>query len=175
MLGMLWGHLVSITPKFAGPCLCGRYFEAFPSLAACRSSRRYARSVLVNLNHPLTCSPASSSSQTSPETTTLAFSLMAVRCSRCGGVVWLPTAFLYGLWILICAEEGDAHIVRMDSEGRLTMSEQSVKIACLQPPVDPVGILCIGLNYKKHAAETKSPIPKYPGALRVYGVLMVGR
>ncbi len=30
------------------------------------------------------------------------------------------------------------------------------------PPVDAPAILCIGLNYKGHAKETKKPIPEYP-------------
>src|SRR5258708_127855 len=29
-------------------------------------------------------------------------------------------------------------------------------------PVVPSAILCIGLNYRKHAAESNSPLPKFP-------------
>jgi 2-keto-4-pentenoate hydratase/2-oxohepta-3-ene-1,7-dioic acid hydratase in catechol pathway len=29
-------------------------------------------------------------------------------------------------------------------------------------PLQPTNILCIGLNYKKHAAESNSPTPQYP-------------
>jgi 2-keto-4-pentenoate hydratase/2-oxohepta-3-ene-1,7-dioic acid hydratase in catechol pathway len=32
----------------------------------------------------------------------------------------------------------------------------------LLPPVDPPNIVCIGLNYRKHAKEGKNPIPKDP-------------
>jgi 2-keto-4-pentenoate hydratase/2-oxohepta-3-ene-1,7-dioic acid hydratase in catechol pathway len=32
----------------------------------------------------------------------------------------------------------------------------------LLAPVVPNAILCIGLNYKKHAAESNSPLPKFP-------------
>ncbi len=32
----------------------------------------------------------------------------------------------------------------------------------LLAPVVPSAILCIGLNYKKHAAESNSPLPKFP-------------
>ena len=32
----------------------------------------------------------------------------------------------------------------------------------LLPPVDPPNIICIGLNYRKHAEETGSPIPPEP-------------
>ncbi len=32
----------------------------------------------------------------------------------------------------------------------------------LLAPLDPIVILCIGLNYKKHAEETQAPLPKHP-------------
>ncbi len=32
----------------------------------------------------------------------------------------------------------------------------------LLAPLDPVAILCIGLNYRQHAAETGIKIPEYP-------------
>ena len=32
----------------------------------------------------------------------------------------------------------------------------------LRAPLDPPAIFCIGLNYRKHAAETNAPLPKYP-------------
>ena len=35
-------------------------------------------------------------------------------------------------------------------------------IARLLAPLDPVAILCIGLNYRQHAAETNAPIPVVP-------------
>ena len=40
------------------------------------------------------------------------------------------------------------------------MSEKSAKY--LPPIPNPGKILCIGLNYRKHAEETGSPIPDYP-------------
>jgi len=36
---------------------------------------------------------------------------------------------------------------------------EPVKLLC---PLIPAAILCIGLNYRKHAAETKAPIPEFP-------------
>lgn len=37
------------------------------------------------------------------------------------------------------------------------------KSAKFLPPIpDPPKVLCIGLNYRKHAEETKNPIPPYP-------------
>ena len=41
-----------------------------------------------------------------------------------------------------------------------TVSEKSAKY--LPPIPNPGKILCIGLNYRKHAEETGSPIPSYP-------------
>ena len=41
-----------------------------------------------------------------------------------------------------------------------TVSEKSAKY--LSPIPSPGKILCIGLNYRKHAEETGSPIPQYP-------------
>ncbi len=41
-----------------------------------------------------------------------------------------------------------------------TVSERSAKY--LTPIPNPGKILCIGLNYRKHAEETGSPIPTYP-------------
>lgn len=35
-------------------------------------------------------------------------------------------------------------------------------IQAILPPLDPCAILCIGLNYKKHAEETRMDIPQYP-------------
>ncbi len=37
-----------------------------------------------------------------------------------------------------------------------------VKIGKLLAPIEPVSILCIGLNYRQHAAETGAPIPRFP-------------
>ena len=35
-------------------------------------------------------------------------------------------------------------------------------MAKLLAPVVPTDILCIGLNYRRHAAEGNAPIPKLP-------------
>ena len=35
-------------------------------------------------------------------------------------------------------------------------------IATVLAPIDPVALLCIGLNYRQHATETNSPLPQYP-------------
>ena len=44
----------------------------------------------------------------------------------------------------------------------LTRTDQRVRIATYLPPVHPLSIQCIGLNYRDHAEETKMAIPNYP-------------
>ncbi|MCP4644502.1 MAG: fumarylacetoacetate hydrolase family protein [bacterium] len=42
------------------------------------------------------------------------------------------------------------------------MTDEVVEAKEWLAPVDPRTILCIGLNYRKHAEESGSPIPEYP-------------
>ena len=35
-------------------------------------------------------------------------------------------------------------------------------VAKLLAPVEPAALLCVGLNYRRHAEETKAQIPQYP-------------
>jgi 2-keto-4-pentenoate hydratase/2-oxohepta-3-ene-1,7-dioic acid hydratase in catechol pathway len=49
-----------------------------------------------------------------------------------------------------------------DSIFDLSPTEQKLKIDRLLAPIVPTDILCIGLNYREHAAETKSRIPDHP-------------
>jgi len=44
----------------------------------------------------------------------------------------------------------------------LTRTDQRARIAAYLPPVHPASIQCIGLNYKRHAAETNMELPKAP-------------
>lgn len=58
------------------------------------------------------------------------------------------------------------------ADGTYTLMEGDLFTACsdtgvkvegkLLAPIEPRAILCIGLNYRKHAEETKAEIPKYP-------------
>lgn len=52
-----------------------------------------------------------------------------------------------------------------------TVSEKSAKY--LSPIPAPGKILCIGLNYRKHAEETGSPIPSYPVVFTRFGNTLV--
>jgi 2-keto-4-pentenoate hydratase/2-oxohepta-3-ene-1,7-dioic acid hydratase in catechol pathway len=52
---------------------------------------------------------------------------------------------------------------------------QPVAGAHLLPPVpDPQKIICIGLNYRDHAAETNAPIPREPILFSKYVTALVG-
>src|SRR5476651_2223952 len=42
------------------------------------------------------------------------------------------------------------------------------------PIVDPRKIICVGLNYKDHAAESGSPIPRDPVLFSKYNTALVG-
>lgn len=41
-------------------------------------------------------------------------------------------------------------------------SGEEARVACLLAPVEPRAILCIGVNYRRHALEFGSPIPQRP-------------
>ncbi len=41
-------------------------------------------------------------------------------------------------------------------------TQEAVEVKQLLAPLQPVDIICIGLNYRKHAAEGNSPIPEFP-------------
>lgn len=46
--------------------------------------------------------------------------------------------------------------------GDLSVTDQAVRPGKLLAPITPPNILCIGLNYRRHAEETKAPLPEYP-------------
>src|SRR3954467_12661337 len=41
-------------------------------------------------------------------------------------------------------------------------TNEPVQPAKILAPLDPVAVLCTGLNYRKHAVETGSPLPPNP-------------
>lgn len=49
-----------------------------------------------------------------------------------------------------------------DLYGKLTPSGEKADLRKLLAPVEPTGILCIGLNYKQHAAESGMKEPELP-------------
>jgi 2-keto-4-pentenoate hydratase/2-oxohepta-3-ene-1,7-dioic acid hydratase in catechol pathway len=45
---------------------------------------------------------------------------------------------------------------------KLEPTSQSVVVSKVLAPVEPTAVLCIGLNYRQHAAETNAPLPQWP-------------
>lgn len=58
--------------------------------------------------------------------------------------------------------DGSAFVIEGDIFGDFRVTDQKTEIAKLLAPVQPFAIICIGLNYKFHAEETKAAIPQHP-------------
>lgn len=61
-------------------------------------------------------------------------------------------------------QHADGRTTRLAGEifGELTDTGESAAVAKLLAPIEPRDIICIGLNYRKHAAEGNQPIPEWP-------------
>ena len=63
------------------------------------------------------------------------------------------------------AELGDGSgRLRMEGDifGEHRVTNERAEVKKLLAPVAPVALMCIGLNYRQHAAETKAAIPRFP-------------
>ncbi len=58
--------------------------------------------------------------------------------------------------------DGTAHEIAGDIYGKFEVTSRPADVRKLLAPVAPTGILCIGLNYRRHAAEGNAPIPQWP-------------
>jgi len=58
--------------------------------------------------------------------------------------------------------DGSAKEIVGDIFGQFSVTEKPVAVHKLLAPVAPSNLLCIGLNYRRHAAEGKAPIPEFP-------------
>jgi 2-keto-4-pentenoate hydratase/2-oxohepta-3-ene-1,7-dioic acid hydratase in catechol pathway len=58
--------------------------------------------------------------------------------------------------------DGSATQLRGSLAEGFTASSEAAPVARLLAPLDPAAILCIGLNYRQHAAETNAPLPEFP-------------
>jgi len=58
--------------------------------------------------------------------------------------------------------DGTATRLSGDLFSTLTDTGEPVTVARLLAPIEPRDIFCIGLNYRKHAAEGNQPIPEHP-------------
>jgi 2-keto-4-pentenoate hydratase/2-oxohepta-3-ene-1,7-dioic acid hydratase in catechol pathway len=59
-------------------------------------------------------------------------------------------------------EGGRVRQIEGDVFGDHTVTDKTAEVARLLAPVEPRQILCIGLNYRQHAAETGAKIPEFP-------------
>ena len=62
------------------------------------------------------------------------------------------------------AEQADGSALQIEGDifGEYRVTNAKAHMAKVLAPVVPTAILCIGLNYKRHAEEGKAPIPKWP-------------
>jgi 2-keto-4-pentenoate hydratase/2-oxohepta-3-ene-1,7-dioic acid hydratase in catechol pathway len=58
--------------------------------------------------------------------------------------------------------DGTAREIDGDILSQYRQTEKIADVRKLLSPLVPTGILCIGLNYRRHAAEGNAPIPKWP-------------
>ena len=58
--------------------------------------------------------------------------------------------------------DGTARRIQGDIFGEHRVTDERADVKKLLAPVAPVAFLCIGLNYRQHAAETKAKIPSFP-------------
>lgn len=59
--------------------------------------------------------------------------------------------------------DGSARVIAGDLfTGEFAVTDKPSQMARLLSPVSPAALLCIGLNYRKHAEETGAPLPSHP-------------
>ena len=58
--------------------------------------------------------------------------------------------------------DGSARRIAGDIYGAHSVTAEAADVARLLAPITPAQILCIGLNYRQHAAETGARIPERP-------------
>ena len=51
---------------------------------------------------------------------------------------------------------------RHEATGRMQATDRSIAVMEVLPPLDPVAIYGVGLNYRDHAAETGKEVPRSP-------------
>jgi 2-keto-4-pentenoate hydratase/2-oxohepta-3-ene-1,7-dioic acid hydratase in catechol pathway len=59
------------------------------------------------------------------------------------------------------ALESKAHLLKREG-GKTLISDETVDVEIVLPPVDPPAIFAVGLNYADHAAEVKMELPRNP-------------
>ncbi len=69
-----------------------------------------------------------------------------------------------GGYILYGAQQLDGSVRRIQGDifGDHLVTDERADVKKLLAPIAPTAFLCIGLNYRQHAAETKAKIPSFP-------------
>ena len=57
---------------------------------------------------------------------------------------------------------GTAQRIAGDLLGEFHITDEPITLGKVLAPIQPTAIFCIGLNYRKHAEESNSPIPQQP-------------
>jgi 2-keto-4-pentenoate hydratase/2-oxohepta-3-ene-1,7-dioic acid hydratase in catechol pathway len=60
--------------------------------------------------------------------------------------------------------ETDGRVLEIEGDifGDHTVTQKAAEVKRLLAPIEPRQFLCIGLNYRRHAAETNAKLPEYP-------------
>jgi 2-keto-4-pentenoate hydratase/2-oxohepta-3-ene-1,7-dioic acid hydratase in catechol pathway len=58
--------------------------------------------------------------------------------------------------------DGSRRVIAGDLFGSYRVTDQPAEVRKLLAPVAPANLLCIGLNYRRHAEEGKAAIPQWP-------------
>lgn len=66
--------------------------------------------------------------------------------------------------VLFAAQQPDGAALEIagDIFGAFETTNRKANVAKLLAPVEPVNLLCIGLNYRRHAVEGNAPVPERP-------------
>ncbi len=66
--------------------------------------------------------------------------------------------------VRVGAEQSDGRVALIEGDifGEYRPTDRIATVERLLSPVEPTQILCIGLNYRRHAEETGAKIPQYP-------------
>jgi 2-keto-4-pentenoate hydratase/2-oxohepta-3-ene-1,7-dioic acid hydratase in catechol pathway len=66
--------------------------------------------------------------------------------------------------IKYAAQQADGRALEISGDifGSYSVTDRKAQVAKLLAPIAPTNLLCVGLNYRQHAIETKLQIPEYP-------------
>ncbi len=67
--------------------------------------------------------------------------------------------------VVYAVEQTDGRLLKLEGDisgGESQITDEAVEPSRWLPPLDPTAILCIGLNYRRHAEESGASVPEYP-------------